>query len=163
MKELLEAEETEKAAAAAGSQEKKQGQKAGKEQSAKLQREEEEMLRKEEEEENRQKEEEERRQKEEEERQKEETDFCRVWREPIELLEKAMGNDRKSEFGLKRPWMKEIKETFFDFSKMEADAESLAGLLTSQQHVLPQTLLQHRTMLCLRMVVGEAHWMLLVR
>ena len=177
MKELLEAEETEKAAAAAGSQEKKQGQKAGKEQSAKLQRKEEEMLRKEEEEENRQKEEEERRQKEirrhceeearkrkeEEERQKEETDFCRVWREPIELLEKAMGNDRKSEFGLKRPWMKEIKETFFDFSKMEADAESLAGLLTSQQHVLPQTLLQHRTMLCLRMVVGEAHWMLLVR
>ena len=136
MKELLEAEETEKAAAAAGSQEKKQGQKAGKEQSAKLQRKEEEMLRKEEEEENRQKEEEERRQKEEEERQKEETDFCRVWREPIELLEKAKGNDRKSEFGLKRPWMKEIKETFFDFSKMEADAESLAGLLTSQQHVL---------------------------
>jgi hypothetical protein len=80
------------------------------------QREEEERRRKEEE--NRQKEEDERRQKEirrqreeearlrkEEERRKEETDFCRVWREPIELLEKAKGNERKSAFGLRRPWM----------------------------------------------------------
>ncbi len=97
------------------------------------QREEEERRRKEEE--NRQKEEEERRQegitrqreeearlwKEEEERRKEETDFCRVWREPIELLEKAKGNERHSAIGLRRPWMQEIKETLFDFSKMEDD------------------------------------------
>jgi len=112
------------------------------------QREEEERRRKEEE--NRQKEEVERRQKEirrqreeearlrkeEEERRKEEADFCRVWRGPIELLEKAKGNERKSAFGLRRPWMQEIKETLFDFSKMEEDAESLAGVLAAQQHVL---------------------------
>jgi hypothetical protein len=87
-----------------------------------------------EEEERRWKKEEER--KEEEERQKEETDFCRVWREPIELLEKAKGNDTQSAFGLRRPWMQEIKETFFDFSKMEEDAKSLAGVLAAQQQVL---------------------------
>jgi hypothetical protein len=75
-------------------------------------------------EENRQIEEEEKRQKEtrrqreeearlrkEEERRKEETDFCRVWREPIDLLGKAKGNERKSAFVLRRPWMQEIKET----------------------------------------------------
>ena len=112
------------------------------------QREEEERRRKEEE--NRQKEEEERRQKEirrqreeearlrkeEEERRKEEADFCRVWREPIALLEKSKVNERKSGFGLRRPWMQEIKETLFDFSKMEEDAESLAGVLAAQQQVL---------------------------
>jgi hypothetical protein len=112
------------------------------------QREKEERRRKEEE--NRQKEEVERRQKEirrqreeetrlwkeEEDRRKEEEDFCRVWRGPIELLEKAKGNERKSGFGLRRPWMQEIKETLFDFSKMEEDAESLAEVLVAQQLVL---------------------------
>jgi len=134
--------------------EERDGSKAGSEAGVaaltqnKRQREEEERRRKKEEE--RQKEEEERRRKErhrqseeevrqrkeEEERQKEEADFCRVWREPIELLEKAKGTDTQSAFGLRRPWMQEIKETFFDFSKMEEDAKSLAGVLAAQQQVL---------------------------
>jgi len=66
----------------------------------------------------------------------EETDFCRVWREPIELLQKAKGNERKSAFGLRRPWMQEIREGLFDFSKMEEDAESLSEVLAAQEHVL---------------------------
>ena len=77
-----------------------------------------------------------RRQREEEERRKEEADFCRVLRELIELLEKAKGNERKSAFGLRRPWMQEIKETLLDFSKMEEEAESLAGVLAAQQQLL---------------------------
>jgi chemotaxis protein histidine kinase CheA len=134
-------EEREKAAAAAGSQKKNQAKKAGREQSGETvkqlldatnrQKEEEEMRQKEI---RRQREEEERLRKEEEERQKEETDFCRIWREPIKLLEKAKG--RKSALGLRRPWMQEIKETLFDFSKMEEDVESLSGVLAAQQHVL---------------------------
>jgi hypothetical protein len=32
--------------------------------------------------------------------------------------------------------MQEIKETVFDFNKMEEDAESLAGVLAAQQQVL---------------------------
>ncbi len=84
----------------------------------------------------RQREEEARQRRDEEEQQKEETDFCRVWREVIELLEKTKGNEIKSAFGLGRPWMQEIKENLFDFSKMEEDAESLAGVLAAQQHVL---------------------------
>jgi hypothetical protein len=136
--------------------EERDGSKAGSEAGVaaltqnKRQREEEERRRKKEEEQkeeeerrrkerHRQSEEEVRQRKEEEERQKEEADFCRVWREPIELLEKAKGTDTQSAFGLRRPWMQEIKETFFDFSKMEEDAESLAGVLAvlaAQQQVL---------------------------
>jgi hypothetical protein len=130
------------------------------------------------EEENRQKEEEEslqkeirqqieeeaRLRKEEEERRKGETNFCRVWREPIELLEKAKGNERKSAFGLRRPWMQEIKETLFDFSKMEEDAQSLAGVLAAKQHVLSTDFAASQDNVA-PMVVEEAHCraMLLVR
>jgi hypothetical protein len=32
--------------------------------------------------------------------------------------------------------MQEIKETLFDFSQMEEDTESLAGVLAAQKHVL---------------------------
>jgi hypothetical protein len=58
----------------------------------------------------------ERRRKEEEERQKEETDFMRAWGEPIYLLENAKGK-----VGPRRPWMQGIRESKYDFSKMEED------------------------------------------
>jgi hypothetical protein len=48
-------------------------------------------------------EEEARQRKEEEERQKEETDFCSLWREPIELLAKAKASQRRTAVGLRRP------------------------------------------------------------
>ena len=53
--------------------------------------------------------------------QKEETDFCRVWREPIELLEKVKGKRNLSVFGPRRPlsWMQAIREAKYDFSKLE--------------------------------------------
>jgi hypothetical protein len=89
MKELLEEEEKEKAAAFAGSQKKEQA-KAGKCE----------------------------RVKEKEDQQKEETDFFRVWREPIELLEKVKGKRSLLAFG---PWMQSIRETKYDFSKWEEE------------------------------------------
>jgi hypothetical protein len=111
MKDLLEEDEKEKAPATAGSENKKLTKTGKSEKKKKTEnvapvavvaglREEQARLRKEEEE-----------------WRKEETDFCRVWREPIELLENAKGNERKSAFGLRRPWMQEIKETFFLFQQ----------------------------------------------
>ena len=56
-----------------------------------------------------------------EDQQKEETDFCRVWREPLELLEKVKGKRHESAFGPRRPlpWMQAIREAKYDFSKLE--------------------------------------------
>jgi hypothetical protein len=55
--------------------------------------------------------------------QKEETDFCRVWRGPIELLEKVNEKRNLSAVGPRRPlpWMQDIRETTYDFSKLEED------------------------------------------
>ena len=60
---------------------------------------------------------------EQEDRQKAETDFCRVWREPIELLEKENGKRTLLVLGPRRPlpWMQPIRETKCDFSKLEED------------------------------------------
>ena len=60
--------------------------------------------------------------------QKEETDFCRVWRGPIELLEKVNEKRNLSAVGPRRPlpWMQDIRETTYDFSKLEEeDGEKL--------------------------------------
>ena len=81
--------------------------------------------------------------KEEEERQKEEQDFCRLWREPIELLGKAMGKNRKAAacgaMPAMRAWMHEIRETLYDFSQIvEEDALSrhYSDVLQAQEQVL---------------------------
>jgi hypothetical protein len=58
-------------------------------------------------------------------------DFCRVWREPIELLQK-----RRRTKESQRLVLGEIKETLFDFNNMEEDVESLARVLAAQQQVL---------------------------
>jgi len=62
-------------------------------------------------------------------RQKEETDFCRAWREPIELLEKENGTRNLLVLGPRRtlPWMQAIKETKYDFSKFEEDEGGKIG------------------------------------
>ena len=58
---------------------------------------------------------------EEEDQRKEETDFCRVWRDPIEFLEKVKGKRNLAVLGPRcpLPWMQSIRETKYDFSKLE--------------------------------------------
>jgi hypothetical protein len=73
----------------------------------------------------------ERRRKEEEERQKEETDFMRAWREPISLLENTKGK-----VGPRRPWMQGIRESKYDFSKLEEDEEDYLEVVVAQEKVL---------------------------
>jgi hypothetical protein len=74
---------------------------------------------------------------EQEDRQKEETYFCRIWREPIKLLEEMKGKRNLSAFGLRRPcllpWMQENRETKYDFSKLEEDELDQAPLMPSMQ------------------------------
>jgi hypothetical protein len=64
-------------------------------------------------------------------RQKEETDFMRAWREPIYLLENA-----KRTVGPMRPWMQGIRESKYDFSTMEQDAEDYLEVVVLQEQVL---------------------------
>jgi hypothetical protein len=73
----------------------------------------------------------ERRRKEEEERQKEEADFMRAWREPISLLENTKGK-----VGPMRAWMQGIRESKYDFSKLEEDEEDYLEVVVAQEQVL---------------------------
>ena len=80
---------------------------------------------------------------EEEERQQEEKDFCRLWREPIELLGKTMGKDRKAAacgaMPAMRAWMQGIRETLYDFSQIEEEgAVHYSDVLLAQEQEVSQ-------------------------
>ena len=55
----------------------------------------------------------------------------RVWREPISLLENAKGK-----VGPMRPWMQGIRESKYDFSKLQEDAEDYSEVVVAQEQVL---------------------------